>query len=262
MKIPFPVRAVPFLTFRAWLTPPPVGSKTMARDRDALADVDLVSIGGVETYEVGTGPLVVAVHGWGGRPAQMLPLARRLASDGHRVVIPVLPGHAGGEATDIKQAASAIHAVIDEIGEPEVIVAHSFAAMVLRLAFPEDGPDGVALIAPALNVTDALDVFGDKLRLFPWSRRGLRARLKAWDPTLWPVVSTTNPDVLVGSEMLILHDPDDREASFARSAELAALRPRVTLVPVDGAGHNGILADQAVHDRIANFVRKAANTSV
>lgn len=261
MKIPFPVRAIPFLTFRAWLTPPPVGSKTMARDRETLEEVEHRVLGGIDCHVIGSGPVILAVHGWGGRPAQMLPVARRLARDGYRVVIPLLPGHGGGEATDIKQAAIALRAVVGETGEPEVIVAHSFAALVLRLAYPGDGPAGLVLLAPALNVNDALDVFGDKLALSPWSRRGLRMRLQAWDPGLWPVVSTTNPEVLVGTEILIIHDPADAEAHFSRSAELTALRPQVTLVPVEGVGHNRILSDQAVHDRIAHFVRRRVGSA-
>lgn len=255
MKIPFPVRVIPLLTFRAWLTPPPVGAKTLARDRETLDESHRRMIGGIDCHEVGEGPLVLALHGWGGRPAQMLPVARRLARDGYRVVLPELPGHGGGDATDIKATAAAVEAVIGELGHPDVVVAHSFASLVLRLVFPDEAPAAVVLVAPALNVNDALDVFGDRLRLMPWSRRGLHKRLEAWDRQLWPVVSSTAPDAVVGSEILIVHDPDDEETPFSRAAEFAALRPRTTLVPTAGVGHRRILSDSATHDRIAHFVR-------
>lgn len=254
MKIPFPVRAIPTLTFRAWLTPPPLGASTQARDRAEVADLSPCYFGGVPGYETGAGAVALAVHGWGGRAAQMAPLARRLAHEGYRVVVPKLPGHAGGRPTDIKQAAAAIRAVIDDVGPPELVVAHSFAGMVLRLAFPESAPPHVALIAPALDVNDALEVFGDRLRLLPWARRGLRSKLQAWDPALWPTVSQSSPTQLPGADVLILHDPDDRETPFVRSAELAAIRPDTSIVAREGAGHSRILSHPETLDHLADFV--------
>jgi pimeloyl-ACP methyl ester carboxylesterase len=237
VRVPFPVRVVPALTFQAWLTPPPLGVSTRARDRDEIADLSRCHFGGVPGFETGDGPLVLAVHGWGGRPAQMAPVARRLASEGFRVVVPALPGHAGGEKTDIRRAAAALRAVVFDVGAPEVVVGHSFAAMILRLGFAETTPDRVVLAAPALDVIDALEVFGDRLRLLPWARRGLRRRLEGWDPSLWPVLSGIHADQLPGADVLIVHDPGDEETPFMRSA----------------AGHSRILAHPGSLDVIAGF---------
>lgn len=254
MKIPFPVRAVPPITFRAWLTPPPIAARIRARDEAKIAGLTPGIVGGVPTLETGAGPAVVLVHGWGGRPAQMVALAHAFATAGFRAVVPELPGHAGGEPTDIKQAAAALHDVVVEVGEPRAIVGHSFAAMVLRLAFSESAPNRVVLVAPALDVNDALEVFGDKLRLLPWARRGLRSRLEEWDPSLWPVVSGIDPGQMPGASMLLIHDPADGETSFSRSAELAALRPDTTVVAVEGAGHNRILSNPETIDLALGFV--------
>lgn len=254
MKVPLPVRAIPSITFQAWLTPPPLGSGTARRDMEATGDLDPCYFGGVPGYETGHGPVALAVHGWGGRAAQMTAIAHKLASAGHRVVVPKLPGHAGGPATDIKKAAAALRAVVEEVGEPEVVVAHSFASMVMRLGFPDTGPVRVVLIAPVLNVEDALDVFGDRLRLMPWARRGLRSRLEAWDPSMWPIVSDILPDQLPGAEIMIVHDPQDSETPFARSAELAAMRPNTSIVAIEGAGHSRILSNDIALDHLAEFV--------
>jgi len=257
MKIPLTVRMVPSITFRAWLTPPPLGVSTAARDREAVADLTPMHFGGVPGYETGSGPVVIAAHGWGGRPAQMTAIARRFNDEGYRVIVPRLPGHAGGPATDIKQVAAALGKVIEEVGWPEVVVAHSFAAMVIRLAFRDEAPRRVALLAPALDVRDALGVFGDRLRLFPWARRGLHNRLRKWDPSLWPVMSTVLPDQLPDAKVLIVHDPNDSDTPFARSAELAAIRPDTDILPVNGPGHSRILSDERTLDGVARFVRAA-----
>lgn len=253
MRVPFPVRALPSLTFRAWLTPPPLAESTSVRDRETLAGLSPVYFGGLAGHEIGRGPLALALHGWGGRSAQMVPIARRLADEGHRVVVPRLPGHAGGHPTDIKVAASAVRALVEDVGWPRLVVAHSFASMVLRLAFTQETPGRVALIAPALDVNDALAVFGDRLRLMPWARRGLRARLEAWDRSLWPTVSQSPPTQLPGAELLIIHDPEDRETPFGRSAELAAIRPGTSIVAMKSAGHTRILSEPATLEALADF---------
>lgn len=219
-----------------------------------MADLESGDVDGIPVFHAGEGPLVILAHGWGGRPAQMAPLARSLAKRGFRTVVPALPGHAGGEKTDIKQAAAALGAVVEGVGEPHAVVGHSFAAMVMRLAFTEVAPPRVVLIAPALDVGDALAVFGDKLRLLPWARSGLRTRLEAWDPDLWPVVSDVYPAQMPGASMLILHDPADPETPFARAAQLAALRPATSISVIERAGHNRVLSDSEVLEKVNGFV--------
>lgn len=256
MRVPLPVRVVPALTFEAWLTPPPLGRSTAGRDRKMLSTLSRCHFGGVPGFEVGDGPLAFAIHGWGGRPAQMVPMALRLADEGFRVLVPELPGHAGGEKTDIKIGAASVRGLIDDLGMPDVIVAHSFASMVLRLVFQSDAPGRVALVAPALDVNDALDVFGDRLRLLPWARRGLRSRLEEWDPSLWPVLSSIRPEQLPGADVLIAHDPADEDTPFLRSAELAAIRPATSIVPIEGSGHSRILSDHRTLDLVSDFATR------
>lgn len=255
MSVPWPVRYVPAYTFRAWLTPPPMSERAIERDRAATAGLTPFLTGRQSGFEVGSGPLALALHGWGGRPSQMVPLAHRLADAGYRVIIPELPGHAGGEPTDIKETAAAIRSIVEDHEMPELVAAHSFASMVMRLVFAGSSPQRIVMFAPALDVTDALRVFGDRLELKSWARRGLRNRLEAWDPALWPTVSSLLPDQFPAAEMLIVHDPEDADTPFAKAAELAALRPGTTLTVAAGAGHSKILANPDVLDDVVGWVR-------
>lgn len=254
MKVPFAIRAIPSLTYRAWFTPPPVDPTVVDRDRETTSGLGTFGVGDVTGFETGSGPVVLALHGWGGRPAQMVTLARAVADVGYRVVIPELPGHAGGEKTDIKEVTAQVRGLIGHVGAPEIVIAHSFAALVMRLLLEDEAPRGAILIAPALDVDDALAVFGDRLRLLPWARKRLRSRLGSWDPALWTVLCGVHPEQMQGTEFLIIHDPDDSDTSFRLSAELAALRPSTRLIPAHGTGHNRILRDQAVIDRSIRFI--------
>jgi pimeloyl-ACP methyl ester carboxylesterase len=194
------------------------------------------------------------MHGWGGRPAQWASTARHLAGRGYRVLIPELPGHAGGRRTDIVEAADVVRRLLDEVGEPELVLTHSFAALVARLAFAAEAPDRVVMVAPALDVEDALIVFSERLRLMSWTRRGLRRRLQRWDTALWPTLASLHPDQLPGARVLVIHDPDDNETPFARSAELAAIRPATSIVALPGAGHSRILSSGEAMRSMTDFV--------
>lgn len=256
MSIPLPVRLIPSLALKAWFTPPPLGSRTRERDVDAMRGLWLFGVDGYTGFEVGTGPLVLVFHGWGGRAAQMAPMARHLAAAGFRVAAINHPGAAGRDPTDIKEVAKAMSSLIETTGPPRAVIAHSFAAMVMKLVFRDEAPPATVLIAPSLRVSDALQAFGDRARLLPWTRRALRAGLEAWDPALWPIVSQVHPEQFPSSDLLILHDPEDEDTPFATSAVLAALRPRTELIAVPGAGHAGILSDPATLEVTTRFLRR------
>lgn len=261
-QVPLSLRALPSVAYRAWFTPPPLGRRAAGRDASVMLGVEPLRIsrpdgGDVIGFQTGFGPLVLAIHGWGGRAAQMVPLAKRLASEGYRVVGVDLPGRGGSDRTDIKQVASAIRQLIEAAGEPEVIVAHSFGALALRLALGDRIPPVVVLLAPAVRVADIFGVFADRARLLPWTRASLWRRLSAWDDGMISDFDARYSDQFPGAEVLILHDPADDETPFLGSAELAERRPGTKLVKAEGAGHFGVLDNPDVLDTVAALVGRA-----
>lgn len=254
MRVPLAVRAVARVALEAWFTPPPLSNRRIAADEELLAGVEGVRVpfdgGELAGFSIGEGPAVLAVHGWGGRAAQMFPLAKALAASGNRVVAVDLPGHAGGAKSDIKVIARAVNTVVEAYGPPRAVIAHSLGAMATRLAFAESAPPLVVYMAPCLVVGDALDVFSARARLLPWADRGLRRGLRSWDPDLFPRLDDLTVEQLPGAEILILHDPADPETSFARSAELAARREITEVVPLDDVGHSGLLSDPRTIDLV------------
>lgn len=99
----------------------------------------------------GTGPGVLALHGFSGNPTAMRPLADRLASEGYPVEVPLLPGHgtswrdlAGTTWPDWLAEATA---AFDRLGPPpHAIVGLSMGGtLALRLAQVR-GDDVAALV--------------------------------------------------------------------------------------------------------------------
>jgi len=88
--------------------------------------------GRVNIYEAGAGPPVVLLHGLLGSPAYLAPLARVLAAEGRRVLVPDLPGHGG--STQLRpftfaSAADHLAAAIREVTtEPPALLGHSLGA--------------------------------------------------------------------------------------------------------------------------------------
>jgi hypothetical protein len=259
MRPPLALRILPSVAYRAWFRPPLLGPDAAQRDTAAVAGLEPFSISApdgatVSGHELGEGPLALALHGWGGRSGQLSEVVRRLAGEGLRAAAVDLPGRAGGRPTDVKQVAAAIAAAGEVLGPPAVVVAHSFAALALRLVSWDPVPPLVIMAAPMVKVSDALDGFSRRAHLAPWVDTRLRRRLQMWDPEVFERVNGSAPDQLPGADVLILHDPEDGDTSFASSAELAALRPGTSLIPLPGTGHNGILRHPASLHEMAGFV--------
>jgi pimeloyl-ACP methyl ester carboxylesterase len=191
----------------------------------------------------------------------MTTAARHLTEAGLRVVAVDLPGHAGGDTTDIKQVSAAIRDVIAAVGEPVAVIAHSFAAMALRMLFHDRAPATLVLLAPALKVSDVFSVFADRARLLPWTRKSLWRRLERWDPHAFPRLDHLGADDFPGAEVLMIHDPADDETPFARAAELAALRPGTDLLAMDGVGHVGVLSSPEALEAVTEFVGRRSRAA-
>jgi pimeloyl-ACP methyl ester carboxylesterase len=265
MRMPLPIRAIPALAERAWFTPPPLSPRRRARWEETLDGTDPFELeldGRTFTgFTVGEGPLVVLVHGWGGRASQMATIGHAAAAAGFRAVALDAPGHgeAKWDTTNVFEMALPIRALVAGLGSPHAVVAHSLGAMVTLHALGDDRPGLIALLAPVLDVEEVLEVFSERAHLMPWTAASLRRRIRAFVGEHWDEFAA-GPKVDLGdSEVLIVHDPDDDDTSFATSAALAAVRPRTYLHVARSVGHNGLLGDPEIASVVTGFVAAGAH---
>lgn len=260
MRTPLAIRAIPSFAERAWFTPPPLSTRVREKwesDLDGTEPIQIRVRGeSLDGYTVGQGPLVIFVHGWGGRASQMAMLAKAVAAKGFRSVAVNAPGH--GEAyldtTNIFEMADAIEAVVDEYGTPIAVVAHSLGSMATIHALAGSMPTRLVLLAPVLDVEEVLEVFGSRAELMPWAAASLRRRIRRFVGEHWDRFRA-GPRVDLGdAEVLVVHDPDDEDTSFANSAAMAALRTRTELYVVESLGHRGPLRDPATIERVTSFL--------
>jgi pimeloyl-ACP methyl ester carboxylesterase len=109
------------------------------------------------------GPVVVLAHCWTGSRAFWSPVARRLAADGHRVVLYDQRGHGastfGSGLTTMERLGEDLRTVLEELDLTDVVLAgHSMGGMTIQ-AFAKEFPEelrkrarAVVLVATAAKI--------------------------------------------------------------------------------------------------------------
>lgn len=232
--------------------------------------------GGGEPFEVrwehgtvrgqtwGVGPVVYLVHGWGGRSEQFAAMVRPLRRAGYTVVAFDAPSHGssdpgawGPTSTTGVEFGKALDAVFAKFGPGEAAVAHSMGglATLLALNFGWFGVNRLVFVAPMAGYAEAMDVFQSMLGFGPRIRR--RVDVLTWRRVgldddefdvrnLWSRLDDPLP-------ALIVQDDTDPQAPYDQSRALAN-DIGAEFMTTTRLGHNRVLADRQVADRIIRFL--------
>jgi len=245
------------LAARLFLTPPPTGRAPSGLP-GAIPFV--VEAGGVAVRgeRVGQGPAVLLVHGWGGRGAQLAPLARPLLEAGLSVALFDGPAHgaSGGRTTNLVRMAGAVAAVARHVGA-RAAIGHSFGGAAMGIALARGlALDAAVVVGAPSSPLGFLGTFCDALGIPAVAREGLQRRLERWVgvPMRSLDAATLLPRIAVPA--LVVHDARDREIPLRDGEAIAAAWPGARLVRTEGLGHRRILRDPGVAAAIAAFVQE------
>jgi pimeloyl-ACP methyl ester carboxylesterase len=210
----------------------------------------------IAAWRWGQGPVVVLLHGWGGRAAQLSAFVAPLVNRGFSVVAFDAPGHgaSGRCLSSAPQFAQALRAVA--AGDPvHGILTHSLGAAgtalairdglrvgrVVFLAPPADPPSWVATLAARLGIPSSVV---DALRAR--SERRLRMR--------WEDLHLVRLAAGFDASLLVIHDRDDGEVPPEDGHAVAAAWPGARLLETTGLGHNRLLRDPLVIAHAVDFL--------
>jgi hypothetical protein len=212
----------------------------------------------VVAWRWGVGPTVLLVHGWEGRGSQLGAFVEPLVRAGLSVVTFDAPAHGDspGSRLYLTDHADAVIDVAKTVGPLHAIVAHSFGAPAVMLAYSRgniDAPRNV-FISPNAIVPDSVERFCKGVGLDDDERALFEQRLvdaagisaKSW--SLQQLLGAR------AASLLVVHDIDDREVPFAHGDRLAQLWPNATLEATQGLGHRRILRDPEVIARVVAAV--------
>lgn len=252
MKVPLSIRVLPAVTWKAWLTPPPLGTRTRLRDDDDTRLHRRILVAGgrrsrSETVRLSWRFMVGAAvrHSW-----CRSPIGRRTpGSSGHPDPsrsrrwrqhrreagrrYDSSRGRRTGTGCRRRPLLRRDHAAF---GVPGVC-----SATRRVVGAPRAGArcgQGVRRSASAVAMGSHQ----------PPSSRAVGSESVADRRRTWhrPVP---------GAELLVLHDPDAAETPFAASATMAVRRPRTEIIPVSDVGHAGILSEHSVVETVAGHVK-------
>lgn len=208
----------------------------------------------------GQGPTVLLVHGWGGRAAQMAPLAMGLAAVGFQAVAFDLSGH--GESTepvaswgnffrDIAEVSYALGALFAFVGHS----AGGLALMASRQIAHIQAQRHVCICAPAYP-HPPVQAIDKQLNPGVALLNRYRDLLAQQFHSSWPALERGEAFAGAGQETLLIYDHSDRYIPHAEGDRIKSWCPATILVKTDGHGHSRILSSQQLSQLVTDFLKK------
>lgn len=233
------------------------------KNRDLLAGFSRSVISGrphLVAYERGRGPVVLFVHGWGGRGAHLALLASAAAERGFRAVLFDAAGHgeSGGNRIGFDCFAQSAARAAKSIGlSIHCIVGHSAGGLsvMAKSAAPQLQAKGYVCIAAPLYPYVPLDRLREELgasenvleRCKPFYASQLDMTWEALreGAAYWP-----SPR----ARLSLVYDRDDKQVRSQDGTTIRQLWPGADLLVTTGLGHQRLLWDQQVIDHVVQFI--------
>lgn len=224
--------------------------------------------GDIVFYSWGEGERVVLlVHGWRSRASRFAAIGQHLVERGYTVVSFDARGNgdSGGTRTHALEYAQLVTRLGERHGRFEAIVAHSLGAVATFIAVRGGvRTRRLVTIGAPYDFRSVIRTFTTAVGMPEAASRSLRRRITRWARPLgvdvWRELAT-ELDPTDHTPLLVVHDSADREAPLEQAMLIveAHTGPAETLI-TDGLGHNRVVSDPAVVERIAKFISAPVRT--
>jgi len=219
--------------------------------------------GDIVSYGWGDGAqTVLLVHGWRSRASRFAAIGSALVDRGYTVVSFDARGNgdSGGTRTHALEYAEQIAVLGQRHGQFEAIVAHSLGAVATFIAVRRGvRTRRIVTVGAPHDFESVIRTFTNAVGMPAAASRALQRRVDRWARPLGvdvrrEFVSELDPTAYT-TPLLVVHDSGDREAPLEQAMQIVESHtgPVETLI-TDGLGHNRVLSDAAVVERIARFV--------
>lgn len=216
----------------------------------------------IAVYSWGSGPIVLLVHGWSGRGAQMGAFVDPLVTAGYRVIAFDAPAHgrSTGEDSNLPEIGEVILELARQHGPLQAVIAHSFGVLATLYAIGEGlNVARVVGISPPSSIEGLVDKFADGLAIPAAAMEVMRTLFEArFGLDLWTRLSPLRLAQTTRIGALIIHDDTDREVSWQEGEALAKAWPGARLLRTSGLGHRRILRDPQVVSATLLFIKNSS----
>jgi len=217
--------------------------------------------GDIQAYEIGKGPKVVFVHGWGGAAQQFFPLMRGLAECGFCALAFDQLGHGLSDkkpATLQQSIATANHVFSTAQNSAEglcAIVGHSTGCITIasaRTSLVKDRP--LFLIAPIFNYKLFFLKKLVKLKLHADLVKEYANRFGKTYRSEYQKLELARNLARYGDFTVIAHDESDAESAISDSERFCAKYPLTKLLVTKNADHVRIVSSETVWQELKSHL--------
>ncbi len=208
----------------------------------------------------GSGPLVILVHGWNGRAAQMAPLATALAAQGYKCVAPDITGNGapGLRATRWHYFLRDIEALTKALAtDVFAFIGHSSGGTTM-MAARRHGLIGaeryICISSPAdpfLSIDSAEERFAPRTAVMNRYKDSIADEFRM----TWDDLAAGGSYAGAGKELLLVYAKKDRMVPHSEGDRVHALCRGSSLVKLEGYGHRSVLSAPELSSEAIRFLR-------
>lgn len=248
-----------------WFRPPRYAPP--AREQELLARAQHLSFQHADKriaiYAWGNGPIVLLVHGWSGRGAQMGAFVDPLVAAGFRAIAFDAPAHGQSTGTDtnLLEVSAVIRTIAHEHGPLHAVIAHSFGVVCTLYALSEGlRAAHVVGISPPATIEGMVDKFAAQLAIPAPAVSAMRNYFEArFGTDLWMRYSPLRLASAASVPALIVHDEQDSDVPWQEGEALARAWPGAQFQRTHGLGHRRVLRDPGVIAQAVRFIAASAS---
>lgn len=215
-----------------------------------------------QTYSWGNGPVVLLVHGWGGRGSQLAALVPSLLESGYKVVAfdAVAHGDSEGDRTNVQEMSEIIKDISQREPQFHSIVAHSLGGLAAGIAIQSGVKVGkLVTVATAASIHYYLNEFATQMGASSRTMHTIKEHMESYFDSDLDRFSMANVVSELNIPGLIIHDKNDKEVRQEEALVLSKQWEDSQLMLTEGLGHRRILGDSTTIQKITNFVGPATS---
>lgn len=203
------------------------------------------------------GPIAILVHGWSGRGMQLRHFIEPLLDKGYSVITFDAPGHgrSEGKESSLLEIKDSLFAIQEKYGDFKLAIGHSLGGASLMYSIKE-GLKVEQLVSVSTPVVPHL-IINEFLRRINASQKMAGAIneyvVKRTGNTFEHYSGVYNLANIHNTPLLAFHDEDDKEAEIDHIHALKKAHLSAEIVITQGQGHNRILKNKAVIERISRL---------
>jgi len=229
--------------------------KSAVKERLKIPTIDTE----IQVYKYGySKKKVLIVHGWAGRGTQLFTISDKLLENRYMVISIDGPAHgfSEGKRTNMTDFIETLKTVEETYGPFEAAIGHSFGGMVLLKSTAHFLKiNKLVVMGTANDVRKIIHDLARKLQLKPavadYVLKKLQKQFNSNLETMTSAYSASKIDI----PTLVIHDTTDREVPVSCAYEIRQNLSKGTLLITNGLGHQRILKDSTVQNRIIEFLK-------